>query len=283
MDIKNTRWVEIDNFDDLDMADEEFSSKEKILNYNNYLFDMDGVLYLGDRQIDGSKEVLNKLLERKKNIFFISNNSSKNKNEYVTKLKKMGINVQEKQIILSTDFLIEYLIENHVKSVFVLGTESLSQQIISAGINLNRHNPDFVVIGYDTELTYEKLKIACKLINLNVDYLATHCDLVCPTEDGPIPDIGSLINILKTTTNRSPYKIFGKPNVDFVNYILNKYKLDKANTVIIGDRLYTDIDMAHNSSIDSVLMLSGDTSREDLESSSLRPNYVLNNISRILP
>jgi HAD superfamily hydrolase (TIGR01450 family) len=169
-----------------------------------------------------------------------------------------------------------------VQKVYVLGTKSLKKMILDAGIDICSYEPDFVVVGYDTELSYSKLVNACRLINGGIDFIATHCDPVCPSEDGPIPDIGLLTEMLEKTTKRKVYKVFGKPSPDVIDTIIDKYNIERTEIVMVGDRLYTDIEMANNANIDSILVLSGDTSREDVE---LRPNdatFVLKNISRII-
>lgn len=169
-----------------------------------------------------------------------------------------------------------------VQKVYVLGTKSLKKIILDAGIDICSYEPDFVVVGYDTELSYSKLVNACRLINRGIDFIATHCDPVCPSEDGPIPDIGLLTEMLEKTTKRKVYKVFGKPSPDVIDIIIDKYNIERTEIVMVGDRLYTDIEMANNANIDSILVLSGDTTREEVE---LRPNdatFVFKNISRII-
>jgi HAD superfamily hydrolase (TIGR01450 family) len=154
--------------------------------------------------------------------------------------------------------------------------------VIGEGFEICTSSPEFVLVGYDTELTYDKLVTVCGLINKGVDYIATHCDLICPSEQGAIPDIGTIINMLTTTTGKKPYKVFGKPEVELINDICKNKGLAKSDVLMIGDRLYTDIKMAVNASIDSLLVLSGDTSRDELENSNILPTYVLKDFSEIL-
>lgn len=212
---------------------------------------------------------------------FISNNSSKSNNEYLSKLNALGIDCTIDDIKLSTDSVISYLKDRKINKVYVLGTKSLQKQIIDAGFEFCSHSPEFIVVGYDNELTYSKLKTTCRLINNNIDYIATHCDIFCPSEDGPIPDIGTIILTLEKTTGVKPYKIFGKPNSDLIDLILKENKLKNTDMLMIGDRLYTDILMASNANVDSVLVLSGDTQREELEGSEIKPTYILDYFSVI--
>lgn len=281
--IENMPWVEIDNYDDLALSDKIFSQKNKLISdYDCYCFDLDGTVYVGNNEIEGVVETINRLSELGKNVYFISNNSSKSKTEYVKKLSSIGLNSNVNQIVLSSDALISYLHEKNVKKVFVLGTNSLKKVILDSGLDLCSHNPEFVVIGYDTELTYSKLTDACRLINNGVDFISTHSDLVCPSENGPIPDIGLLTSMIEKTTNKRVFKVFGKPNAELINSLIKKEQLSKKNTLMIGDRLYTDIQMAVNADVDSLLVLSGDTTRDSVESHPNMPTYVLKDVSEIL-
>ncbi|AXX61078.1 HAD-IIA family hydrolase [Vibrio vulnificus] len=281
-DIQDIQWVEIDNYDDLALSDEIFSQKtKKLTDYKHYCFDLDGTVYLGNNQIEGAVEAIENLEKLGKNIFYISNNSSKNKSDYVQRLKKIGLVASEDQIILSTDATIDFLKKMEVKKVFVLGTKSLKKMILDANIDLCSHNPEFVVIGYDTELDYGKLIDACRLINSGIDFVATHCDPVCPSEYGPLPDIGVLTSMIEKTTGKSAYKVFGKPNPEVIESLIAREDLSPDEIVMIGDRLYTDIQMANNAGISSILVLSGDTTRDEIE---LEPNaatHVLRDITRI--
>ncbi|HEO9720290.1 HAD-IIA family hydrolase [Morganella morganii] len=280
--IKKTAWVEIDNYADLALSDKIFSQlKKKITDYTGYCFDLDGTIYVGNRLIPHVIESIKYLKDNNKIVKFISNNSSKSNNEYLSKLNALGIDCTIDDIKLSTDSVISYLKDRKINKVYVLGTKSLQKQIIDAGFEFCSHSPEFIVVGYDNELTYSKLKTTCRLINNNIDYIATHCDIFCPSEDGPIPDIGTIILTLEKTTGVKPYKIFGKPNSDLIDLILKENKLKNTDMLMIGDRLYTDILMASNANVDSVLVLSGDTQREELEGSEIKPTYILDYFSVI--
>lgn len=276
LNVSGKRWVEVDNHDDLSLADSYFSQlKKKISDYQCYLFDLDGTLYVGSKPIDEAIQSVKYLQEQGKIVKFLSNNSSKSKTDYVIRLTQLGLQCTENDIVLSTDATVQFLKEHKLNTVYVLGTDKLRQVFINEGFQLDTEKVDMVVVGYDTELSYEKLTIACKLINQGVDYIATHKDIFCPAECGPIPDIGSFINMLELTTKVKPLKIFGKPDVSMVQYVVESLGVDKSDVVMVGDRLYTDIMMAKNYGIDSVLVLSGDTTREVVEESDIQPTYVL--------
>lgn len=259
-----------------------FLKKKRLTDYKHYCFDLDGTVYVGNDNIVGAAETIKKLEELGKKVYYVSNNSSKNKLDYVHRLKRIGIEASEVQIILSTDATLKYLKQHQVKKVYVLGTKSLKKMVLDADIDICSHNPEFVVVGYDTELEYTKLIDACRLINKGVDFIATHCDPVCPSEHGPIPDIGLLTSMLELTTGRKVFKVFGKPNADVIHSLISENNINSEDIIMVGDRLYTDIKMANNASIDSILVLSGDTSREDVEKEPTAATYVLKDISRIV-
>lgn len=276
LNINGLPWVEIDNYDDLSLADGIFSQiNKKISDYQCYCFDLDGTVYVGGEVLKPVVDQINRMKKLGKTIRFISNNSSKNKDEYITKLKKFGIEAAKDEIKLSSDSAINFLKNQNVNKVYVIGTKSLQKDVIDAGFEICSHEPDFVLLGYDTELTYSKLINACRLINQGIDYIATHCDIFCPSENGPIPDIGTMIKMLEMTTGKKPYKTFGKPNSDLLEMIIQDEDLDREELLMIGDRLYTDIKMAGDAGVDSVLVLSGDTRREEVEGSSIKPTYIL--------
>ena len=281
-DIGGMPWVEIDNYDDLALSDKIFGQLHKLpSDYEHFILDLDGTVYVGDQPVPGAIDAIEKLRALGKSITYLSNNSSRNKHDYAVKLRTLGIQLDEQDIALSTDSALAYLESQGVKKVYVLGTKSLEDIVKSSGIEISADNPEFVLVGYDTELTYEKLRTACRLINKKVDYIATHCDLVCPTPDGPVPDAGLLLAMLEQTTGRAPYRVFGKPNVETIDNICDARSLKKADVLMVGDRLYTDIQMAHDADVDSLLVLSGDTAREGVEVSDVKPTYILNALADI--
>jgi len=289
LEIGDIRWTEVDNYKDLELADYIFSDFDKTLSsIDTFFLDLDGTLYVGDEKIEGSDKFVTQLQKENKNVYFLSNNSSKDKIQYVKKLQNMGIDANEKNIILSTDGLVHHLKKNEVKNVFVLGTKALKRLINEAGISTieegdkNSTPPEFIVVGYDTELTYKKLAQACIYINSGVDILATHPDVVCPTPNGPIPDIGSMLEMIRLTTNKNPVKIFGKPNKDMIEHIIKRDSLDKEKTVIIGDRMYTDLKLAKSSGIKSILVLSGETKRDHVETLKVYPDFYVPSVNSLI-
>ncbi|MFC1508712.1 HAD-IIA family hydrolase [Candidatus Omnitrophota bacterium] len=282
LDISGLSWVEINDYDDLAQSDELFSQLNKTVgDYDHYCFDLDGTMYVSDNMIPGAVEIFKKLKKNGKTITFLSNNSSKNAYDYVEKLHAFGVDCDVSEIVISTNSAIKFLLKNNVKKIYVLGTESLQESVIEAGIELCTHDPEYVLIGYDTELSYSKLITASRLINQGVDLLATHCDNFCPSLDGPIPDVGAMLAMIEKTSGVKPKKIFGKPSPEMLFDACAFRGVEPKRTVMIGDRLYTDIKMAERAGIDSILVLTGETTRDMLEDSDIQPTYVLTSVSKL--
>lgn len=244
--------------------------------------DMDGTIYLGDRLIKGAREFLEAVREKGITRFFLTNNSSRSKEAYVRKLKRLGIDAEEKDFILSTDGVIHFLKQRDIQNAYVVGTKSMKEMFRQAGIKTNSKNPDYVVIGFDTELDYQKIKTASFHLQRGVEMIATHCDLVCPTPEGPIPDIGSFLALFEKATQKKASRTFGKPNPEMVEFILHRHKASPEEVIIIGDRTYTDMEMARRLGCDFVLVLSGETRPEDIRRLKFRPALAVETVGRLL-
>ena len=239
------------------------------------VLDMDGTFYLGDRLLEGSLEFLIKSAEMGKEFLFFTNNSSKNRKVYLDKLAGMGCYIHENQLLTSGMVTIDYLKETLPNpKVYLLGTPALEQDFEANGIRLTESNPDAVVVGFDTTLTYEKLETACTLIRRGVPFLATHPDNNCPTEYGPIPDCGAMCAFITQSTNVLP-KYLGKPYKETLDYITHHLGCTKEELIFVGDRLYTDIAIGANHGAASVLVLTGETQMEDLKDSDVQPQLVV--------
>lgn len=282
-DIEGKHWVEIDDRKDLSLADKLFSSIGPLSSKRLFFIDLDGTTYLGNKAINGAREFIARLKAAGKYVHFLSNNSSKSKEEYVIKLKSMGIETSADEIVLSTDGVIHFLKEAGTKDIFIVGTDSMKQAFKAAGFNnIESNNPEYVVLGYDTELTYSKLRQAALLLQKGVDLIATHCDIVCPTPEGPVPDIGSMLALFKAATGKTPIKIFGKPNPEMISHVIERHRLTTEDVVIIGDRLYTDMEMARRTGCSFICVLSGETNREHIEEVKHQPpSLIVENIGEL--
>jgi HAD superfamily hydrolase (TIGR01450 family) len=266
-DIGGRAWYEIDNMEDLHQAEALFGRTEFDWESVDVAFvDMDGTLFNGNLPITGADRFFKQLTKRVQNVFLLSNNSSKTHAEYVSRLAKMGISADEKQILLSSDALIAFLKSKGVNRVYTVGTASFIGLLAALGINNTGDSPEAVVLGYDTELTYEKLQKAALLLhNLEMPYYATHLDVVCPTESGDIPDIGAMTKLIEATTERLPDITFGKPSHGMVEHVYKRLGIEPQNSVFFGDRVYTDYELANACGARFIGLLSGDAERADFE------------------
>ena len=244
--------------------------------------DLDGTVYLGNKLLPGAKKFINFLQNQGIFFYFLSNNSSRSKKDYADKISRLGIETKEDRIILSTDGVIDFLLSREVKNTYVIGTRSMQDMFIKAGISTDSLNPKYVILGYDTELTYKKLKTGALHLLNGIELLATHPDFVCPTPEGPIPDVGAMLALFEKAYGKKPGKIFGKPNQEMLSHILKKHNVSSAEIVIIGDRIYTDMELANRLSCDFILVLSGETQPCDLEKLDKLPALVAENIGSII-
>lgn len=251
-----------------------------------FLLDMDGTIYLGDKLIDGALEFLKKIKSINKKYIFLTNNSSKNKLSYVEKLNNLGINASLDDIFTSGEATTIYL-KNKLPNgkVFLLGTKELEDEFINEGFEIVKErnkDVDFVVLGFDTTLTYEKLWIACEYISEGVDYIATHPDFNCPLPEGKfMPDAGAMAAFIEASTGISP-KVIGKPNKEMVNALLEKYSVNLEDVVMVGDRLYTDIKMGEVSNISTVLVYSGETTRQMYKNSKIQADWEFDSVKDMI-
>ncbi|MFA7083382.1 MAG: HAD-IIA family hydrolase [Arcobacteraceae bacterium] len=281
-DIQQKNWMEIDNYDDLYDAEKKFS-KFSLKDKKALIFDLDGTIYLGNKPIQGTIDFIINHCD-KYDIYYMTNNTSKNLRDYVDRLNKLNLNTSIEKIISPLLPLIDFLKTNKIFNIFLVGNENLKKYLIEQIPNITFTDDEricqAVVCGYDTELTYEKLKNASLLLkNKNIKFIATHKDIVCPTEKGNIPDIGAMLKLLELTVDRKPTSIFGKPNPVLLNKLLSKFTNNEM--VIIGDRVYTDKLLANNANIDFILVLSGETKREDIEDLQIFPELILKDCSEL--
>lgn len=247
-------------------------------NIDTYLLDMDGTIYLSEDIIDGAIDFINTLREQKKNIIFLSNNSSKNKHDYVIKMKNLGIEIDVDEVFSSGDATMMFLKKKGYKRTYLMGTDALEDSFEDNGFTLVKGRDeaiDAVVLGFDTSLTYDKIWTAYDYIVKGHPFIATHPDKLCPLANKRfMPDTGAMIAMFEVATGISPY-VVGKPNAILIDMIVEKFAYDKERMAIVGDRLYTDVKCGNNADITSMLVLSGETSMTMYQSQSeVRADYV---------
>ena len=249
-----------------------------------FLLDMDGTIYLDNDLFDGTLDFLHEVKAKGGKYLFVTNNSSKGVDAYVAKLKKLGIDATLDDFLTSTDATILYLNTNFKgKKFYSMGTKSFTEQLLKSGVNAVTELSDDIfglVISNDTELTFKKLDDACILLRRGVEYIATNPDWVCPTWYGYVPDCGSFADILRRATGRMPTFI-GKPKPEMLLLAMEKYGYSKDDTVMMGDRVYTDIASGYNAGVDTIFVLSGEGTVKDAEESDTKPTYIIKNIREV--
>lgn len=235
-----------------------------------YIFDMDGTIYLGGRPFEFAKRFIKNLRASGRRVLFFTNNASHTSPFYQKKLERLGFEPQANEIMTSGDVTLEFLKRyREGKSVYMVATDELVEEYASKGVKLvnfesDPRHADIVITSFDTSLTYEKLNIACRLIRGGAEYLSTHPDFNCPTEDGFIPDSGAIAALVTASTGKTP-TYFGKPYKETVEMIGEATGFAREEMCIFGDRLYTDIALGKNFGVTSVLVLSGETTEEDVD------------------
>lgn len=265
------------------LGKEQFILESKKL----YLFDQDGTIYLDNDLFDGVEELLDKIDKNGGRYVFITNNSSKSVTDYVQKLNRLGLSkVTEENFFTSTQATTRLFKEKFgTKLIYAQGTRSFITELKSSGLNVTEEYNEkacAIIVGFDPELTGEKLRTTCKMLTkTNVPYYATNPDWVCPVDFGYIPDCGSMCFGIEKATGKKPIFI-GKPEPAMIYSVMEKFGVSKEQTIVFGDRIYTDIASGYNAGVDTVLVLSGEATMKDYEESEIKPTYVLNSVKDLI-
>lgn len=251
-----------------------------------FLFDMDGTLYLGNQLFDFTLELLQTIRKHGGRYIFMTNNSSKSVSDYIKKLSSLGIAAEYDDFLTSSQATAYYLNKHHAgKTLYVSGTQSLKDELIRGGFSVmdDIDKTEVIVTGFDTELTFKKLEDVSKMLcTRELPYIATNPDYVCPTEFGSVPDCGSVSDMLYNVSGKRPLFI-GKPSPLMPQLAMEKWGVPPEQTVVIGDRIYTDIKSGLNAGAMTVLVMSGETTEAILEASPDKPHLVLKDCSQIIP
>ena len=258
------------------------TNADDLLNKKLFLFDMDGTIYEEDRIFDGTIDLLNLIKERGGRYIFITNNSSKSVVDYIDKVAKMGIKATEEDFFTSSQATALFFKKKYPDDlIYCQGTRSLIAELRSKGLNVTEKQEDgikVVLTGFDTELNFEKLRNTCQILTeRDVDYYATNPDLVCPVSFGFVPDNGSVAIMIKNATGKYPTFI-GKPETMMVDICCEKFGVSKDDAVIIGDRLYTDIQTGINAKMANICVLTGEATLKDIEEGDIKPMYVFESV-----
>lgn len=227
-----------------------------------FIFDMDGTIYLGERVFPEAQALIRLLRRMGRRIIFYTNNASRSPERYVERLTRLGFAPLPEEILTAGEVTVDFLLRERAgKSVYLMGTPDLEEQFRRAGIALLPHDTpraDVVVTSFDTTLTYQKLDAACRCIRGGAEYLCTHPDFNCPTEDGFLPDSGAIAAAVTASTGVQP-TYFGKPYGGAIAAITARTGIGAGEMCMFGDRLYTDIAFGKRGGVCAVLMLTGET------------------------
>ena len=248
--------------------------------------DLDGTIYLGGELIEGALDFLARCDEKGVKRYFLSNNSSRSVKQYVKKLQAFGIPAEEEDVLLSTHDLLSWLGANNITKTWLIGTEGMREMLEEKGIETESEEPQYVVLGYDTEISYNKISQASIFMHAGVPLVASHPDMVCPSPDGGLPDVGAYLAMLKVTTGIDPEHISGKPNAGMILHKIEALGLDPARCAMVGDRLYTDLAMATRAGCVGVLVLSGEATMDDVneleEGAEQQPTVIVKSVEELL-
>ncbi len=261
----------------------EIQNLEKLHQKKAFICDMDGVVYHGNKLLPGVREFVNWLKTQNKQFLFLTNSSDRSPRELQEKLQRLGVEVAVENFYTSALATAAFLAQqNPGGSAFVIGEEALINALQEAGFSLSDSSPDYVVMGETRSYNYEKLEQATLLVRNGAKLIGTNPDISDPSEKGIIPATGALISPLELATNCQAY-FPGKPNPLMIRNALKKLACSGEESVIIGDRMDTDIRAGIESEIDTVLVLSGVSSTEDLQRFAYRPQYIFDGVGSLVP
>ena len=246
-----------------------------------YLVDLDGTFYLGSHLLPGAGDFIRVLREGGLHFLFLTNNSSKSGRQYARRIRRFGLDISQEQVFTSGEAAAIYIAKQFpIVQLHVVGTPALEDEFRAHGFHLVQKEPEMVVLGFDTTLTYRKLWRLCDLVRDGIPYIATHHDINCPVEGGVMPDIGAVIAFVKASTGRLPDAIVGKPHRPMLEALQSKLDLPPDAFCMVGDRLYTDIAFGKQG-VRTVLVLSGETKVEDLKTSEDQPDMIVQDLGEL--
>ncbi len=254
----------------------------KLSDKKGYICDMDGVIYYGNRLVEGAKEFVGWLKNEGKRFLFLTNSSSKSPKELRQKLFHMGIDVDPEDFITSGQATASFLAsQNPNTGVYVIGESGLINALYDAGFYMDQVHPTYVIVGESRTYNFEQVELAVHLVLNGARLIGTNSDLTGPTEKGIAPACRALVAPIELATGRKAYFI-GKPNPLMMRHAIKKISCRREDTLIVGDRMDTDIIAGIESEIETALVLSGITKQEDLAMFPYQPNYIFDRAAEII-
>jgi NagD protein len=254
--------------------------------YAGYVFDLDGTVYLGDALLPGAKRTIETLREQGCRMVFVSNKPVETRQSYADKLTRLGLPTAVEQIVNSTQVTVhELLLDAPGSRVFPIGEQVLIDALLAAGFRLSETpgEIDFVIASFDRTFVYRKLQIAFDAIRAGARFVATNGDAFCPVPGGGEPDAACIIAAIEACTGHAVEQIYGKPSVAMMRTAMAIVATDPSESIMVGDRLETDIKMGHRAGMATALPLTGATSKAQLAESEFQPDYVLERLDQLLP
>jgi NagD protein len=254
----------------------------KIRSKSGFIIDMDGVIYHGNKLLPGVTEFLAWMESSGKSYLFLTNASQRTPKELHEKLQRLGINVTEDHFYTSALATASFLASQKPNgSAFIIGDAGLIHAMYSAGYTINNVNPDYVVVGDSNGYNFEKIELAVNLVMRGARLIGTNPDISGPVENGITPSVKALIAPIEIASGKKAYFV-GKPNPLMMRIALRKLGVRREDTIVIGDRMDTDVRCGLEAEIDTLLVLSGITSREEINNFPYMPHYVLDGINDLV-
>jgi HAD superfamily hydrolase (TIGR01450 family) len=266
-----------------DDADGHLRRPDRI--YPGYILDLDGTVYLGGEPLLGAVQAVADLRAAGSRFVFLSNNPLERSATYAARLRAMGVPVDDREVVSSIDALIGYLRDRPPGRILAVSEPLVEDELRAAGHELTEdpQAADTVVVSWDRTFTYDKLRRAFVAIRGGARLIATNADPYCPTPDGGLPDCGALLAAIEVSTGVSAEAVVGKPSAHIARVALERLGLPAASVVMVGDRLLTDVAMAHRAGMIGALVLTGATSRADLPDATIVPDLVIDRLDQLIP
>jgi NagD protein len=264
-------------------AKSKYADLDQVREKRAFICDIDGVItWHGDLVLPGARRFVDWLKREGKQFLFLTNSSTRSLRELNRKLEHLGMQAEESNFYTSALATASFLATQHPGgSAYVIGEAELINALYDAGYSMNETNPDYVVVGMTRSYSFEKIEKAVNLVRRGAKLIGTNPDVIDPAEGGVSPGTGALILPIEMATGRKAYTV-GKPNPVMMRHALKRIGCSSEETVIIGDRMDTDIIAGINSDIETILVLTGVTTKKDLEEFAYHPSYVLDNVGEIL-
>jgi HAD superfamily hydrolase (TIGR01450 family) len=254
--------------------------------YRGYAFDLDGTVYLGDTLLPGAAETIARLRAEGSRITFVTNNPLHRAAEYARRLTALGVPATAADVVTSLDSLVGYLRSRHPGAAVLTVAETLVDETLHAAGHRVVTRPEdagVVVVSFDRTFDYAKLNAAYRAVRAGAVIVATNPDPFCPTPDGGIPDCAAMLAAVEACTGRRAEAVVGKPSRHMADAFLDRLGVAVSDSVMVGDRLLTDVAMARTTGMASVLSLGGATSPADLATSEIQPDFVVDHLTELIP